>query len=78
MRARYDEGAKQNDPDRLVIWAGAGVGIMDKIQPAKVSPIFSRSMQSKSMSGLSGNCRRATSRMRGKAAGHAYLVMRLY
>ncbi|KAF9457191.1 2-nitropropane dioxygenase [Collybia nuda] len=35
VRSRYHEGAKRNDPDRIVIWAGAGVGMMDKIQPAK-------------------------------------------
>jgi nitronate monooxygenase len=36
LSRRYAEGPK-NDPDRIIVWAGAGVGIMNKIQPAKVS-----------------------------------------
>jgi nitronate monooxygenase len=40
LRSRYHEGAKSDDPDRIVVWAGAGVGMMDKIQPAKVSISF--------------------------------------
>ncbi|KAF5383533.1 hypothetical protein D9615_003693 [Tricholomella constricta] len=35
LRRKYLEGVKANDPDRIVIWAGAGVGLMDKVQPAK-------------------------------------------
>jgi nitronate monooxygenase len=36
LRKRYVEGP-QDDPDRIIVWAGAGVGMMNKIQPAKVS-----------------------------------------
>lgn len=31
---RYDEAAKKGDADRLVTWAGTGVGAMDSIKPA--------------------------------------------
>lgn len=32
---RYKQAAKENDTDRIVIWAGTGVGAMDAIVPAK-------------------------------------------
>lgn len=35
LRRKYADGVKVDDPDRIVIWAGAGVGLMNKIQPAK-------------------------------------------
>ncbi|KAG5653329.1 hypothetical protein H0H81_001069 [Sphagnurus paluster] len=38
LRRKYADGVKVDDPDRIVIWAGAGVGLMNKIQPAKVRP----------------------------------------
>jgi len=31
------EGVHKGDPDRMVVWAGTGVGLMNTIQPAKVS-----------------------------------------
>lgn len=37
VRRRYTEGAEKGDPDRVVVWAGTGVGLMNRIQPAKVS-----------------------------------------
>lgn len=40
VRRRYDEGAQKDDPDRIVVWAGTGVGLMNKIQPANVSSFF--------------------------------------
>ena len=38
LRARYGEGKRNNDVNRIVVWAGAGVGLMNRIQPARVSP----------------------------------------
>lgn len=35
LRSRYVEGVRKGDTDRIVVWAGAGVGLMNKIQPAK-------------------------------------------
>ncbi|KAG5645731.1 hypothetical protein DXG03_005427 [Asterophora parasitica] len=35
LRRVYADGVRADDPDRMVIWAGAGVGLMNKIQPAK-------------------------------------------
>ena len=40
LRARYAEGEGKDDLNRIVVWAGAGVGLMKKIQPAQVSYIF--------------------------------------
>ena len=36
LRSRYAEGARNGDVDRVAIWAGAGVGLMSKVQQAKV------------------------------------------
>lgn len=47
LRSRYAEGMRNEDPDRIVVWAGSGVGLMDKIQPAKVSPIYLDSVSEK-------------------------------
>lgn len=35
LRRKYAEGAKVDDLDRIVVWAGTGVGLMNKVQPAK-------------------------------------------
>ncbi|KAF8074766.1 2-nitropropane dioxygenase [Lyophyllum atratum] len=35
LRRKYADGVKADDPNRIVVWAGTGVGLMDKIQPAK-------------------------------------------
>ncbi|RDB20877.1 Nitronate monooxygenase [Hypsizygus marmoreus] len=35
MRRKFVEGVKNDDPDRILVWAGAGVGLMNRIQPAK-------------------------------------------
>ncbi|KAG6812825.1 hypothetical protein H0H92_016094 [Tricholoma furcatifolium] len=34
LRHRYSEGLKTSDIDRIVTWAGTGVGLLQKIQPA--------------------------------------------
>jgi nitronate monooxygenase len=36
LRSKYAEGMQNEDTDRIVVWAGAGVGLMNRIQPAKV------------------------------------------
>lgn len=36
LRRRYNEGTLKEDPDRIIIWAGAGIGLLNKSQPAKV------------------------------------------
>ena len=33
---RFDESAKKGEKDRLVIWAGVGVGLVNEIKPAAV------------------------------------------
>lgn len=35
LQNRYTEGSRNGDLDRVVTWAGTGVGLMNKIQPAK-------------------------------------------
>lgn len=42
LRARYEEGTRKGDVDRIVVWAGAGVGLMNEIKPAKVNLDFTR------------------------------------
>lgn len=37
LRSKFMEGVHKGDPDRMVVWAGTGVGLMNTIQPAKVS-----------------------------------------
>ena len=37
LRSKYAEGVQKEDTDRIVVWAGTGVGLMNKVQPAKVS-----------------------------------------
>lgn len=36
LRRNYAEGIKTGDIDRIVTWAGASVGLLSKVQPAKV------------------------------------------
>ena len=37
LRRNYAEGVKTGDVDRIVTWAGAGVGLLSRVQPAMVS-----------------------------------------
>lgn len=36
LRTRYKEAALKDDPARIVVWAGSGVGLINKTQSAKV------------------------------------------
>lgn len=36
LRSKFMEAARTDDTDRIIVWAGSGVGLMNKIQPAKV------------------------------------------
>jgi len=36
LQAKFTEGTRNGDADRIVVWAGTGVGLMDKIQPAEI------------------------------------------
>ena len=46
LKQKYAEGAKSGDTDRIVVWAGSGVGLMDQVKPAWVCfskrPLFFR------------------------------------
>lgn len=35
LRAKYAEAAAKGDTERIIVWAGTGVGSMNRIQPAK-------------------------------------------
>ncbi|GLB43445.1 putative nitronate monooxygenase [Lyophyllum shimeji] len=35
LRRKYAEGVTADDPDRIVVWAGTGVGLMNRVQPAR-------------------------------------------
>lgn len=37
LRQRFEEGVREGDPKRMLVWAGTGVGLMNSIMPAKVS-----------------------------------------
>lgn len=39
-KKRYEEGVKNGDVNYMVTWAGAGVGLVDKIQPVEVRNTF--------------------------------------
>ena len=36
VKAKFLAGVAQGDPDRMLVWAGTGVGLMSEIKPAKV------------------------------------------
>lgn len=38
LSRKFQEGVKNSDPDRMLVWAGTGVGSMNKVQTAKVRP----------------------------------------
>lgn len=35
LREKYKEAAAKDDTDRIIVWAGTGVGLMNRTQPAK-------------------------------------------
>jgi hypothetical protein len=37
LRSKYKEAYPHNDTNRIIVWAGAGVGQMNEIKPAKAS-----------------------------------------
>jgi hypothetical protein len=40
LRSKFQEAARQNDMSRAIVWAGAAVGEMKDLKPAKVSSVF--------------------------------------
>ena len=36
IRKNYEEASTKGDTDRVVVWAGTGVGLMNQVLPAKV------------------------------------------
>lgn len=40
LRSKYQEATRDNDTNRVVVWAGIGVGDMNDIKPAKVIIAF--------------------------------------
>lgn len=36
LRTKYQEALRDKNLDRIIIWAGAGIGLMKDIKPAKV------------------------------------------
>lgn len=36
LREKFDRGVRKEDPNRILVWAGSGVGLMSQIKPAKV------------------------------------------
>ena len=37
LGSKYQEAAAKDDANRIVVWAGTGVGLIDRIQSAKVT-----------------------------------------
>jgi nitronate monooxygenase len=35
LKQKYAEGAKRADTDRILVWAGSGVGLMHQVKPAR-------------------------------------------
>jgi len=35
LKKKFREGVEKQDPERIIIWGGTGVGQMNRIQPAK-------------------------------------------
>lgn len=40
LRSKFQEATRDNDTTRTIVWAGAGVGLMKDVKPAKVSGVF--------------------------------------
>jgi nitronate monooxygenase len=36
IRKNYEEASAKGDTDRVVVWAGTGVGLINRVLPAKV------------------------------------------
>ena len=41
LKQKYAEGLKGGDSDRIVVWAGSGVGLMNQVKPARVCSLAS-------------------------------------
>jgi len=35
IRRKFEEGIREDDPGRMLVWAGTGVGLMKEIKSAK-------------------------------------------
>lgn len=48
VQAKFSKGVAEGDPNRMLVWAGTGVGLMSEIKPAKVRfEISTRSLYSR-------------------------------
>ena len=36
LKKKFAEGLKSGDTDRILVWAGSGVGLMNQVKPARV------------------------------------------
>jgi hypothetical protein len=36
VKQKYAEGVKRGDTNRILVWAGSGVGLMNQVKPARV------------------------------------------
>jgi len=45
IRRKFEEGVREDDPRRMLVWAGTGVGLMKEIKSAKVRSIYSKEDQ---------------------------------
>jgi len=41
LKQKYTEGVQRGDTDRILVWAGSGVGLMHQVKPARVCSCFS-------------------------------------
>lgn len=41
LRSKFKEATAVGDSERMLIWAGAGVGLINSLLPARVSLLFS-------------------------------------
>jgi nitronate monooxygenase len=42
IRQKFEEGVRKGDPERMLVWAGTGVGLMKETKPAKVRSVYPR------------------------------------
>jgi len=45
IRRKFEEGIREDDPGRMLVWAGTGVGLMKEIKSAKVRSMYFRGDQ---------------------------------
>ena len=57
IRARFADGLQAGDSNRMVVWAGSGIGLMNKVMQARVSVHFSTITKATlTLRGNTGHC----------------------